>query len=187
MPGWRGGNGGGSLATECPVAAIKSCLSHSRSIWRNSCALIFGSELALILALLRFFTLLADVEPAALADEFLLLLLLLLALLLFSLLLLLLSLSSAADEDFPFFLTLAAAAAESPISPSTPSGCPAAVVAGCDRRVKFLTGNGGGWGCGCDCTCFDRFLSTKPGRNSTVVVSGQNLFFTDDKRALCDE
>lgn len=45
--------------------------------------------------------------------------------------------------------------------------------------MKFRNGSGGG--------CFVRFLSTKPGLNSTFVVSEQNLFLTDDKSALCDE
>lgn len=76
----------------------------------NSWALIFGSELALVLALLRFLTLFVDADADDGLDAFLPPA--------FSLLLLLLSMS---DAVLPFFLTPADAKSEI-FSPSTPSG-----------------------------------------------------------------
>lgn len=141
----------------------------------NIWALIFGSELAFILALLRFLTLFAaDVDADNELDALLLA---------FSLLFVLLSISAAAalaEAVFPFFLTPADVKSMR-FSPSTPS-------VACERLVKLRDGSGGGCCSGCAGNCFNRFLSTKPGLSSTgCVESGENLFFTADNSALCDE
>lgn len=125
--------------------------------------------MALILALLRFFTLAADAEDAGFDAELELLPLL-------SLLLVLLSWSA---EPLPFFFTPTDFNSARIFSPSTPS---LADIGGCERRAKFRIGSGGGGAVGC-CACFDeRFLSAKPERNSTVV-SEANLLLTDANSA----